>query len=72
MSDRCSRDNARRKGKDAYWKGIPIADNPMNAAQSRRAWEEGYTKEWDEAVKRQKILNGRAREGGGKNDTTEI
>ncbi len=57
MSDRDRRDNARRKGKAAYWKGTPIDDNPFNASDTRRAWKEGYEHEWDESIKRRKALN---------------
>uniref|UniRef100_A0A6M3KMS6 Uncharacterized protein n=1 Tax=viral metagenome TaxID=1070528 RepID=A0A6M3KMS6_9ZZZZ len=56
MSDRARRVNARRKGKAAYWKSTPIADNPYAANDTRRAWKEGYEHEWDESIKRRRDL----------------
>jgi hypothetical protein len=50
MSEKDKRNNARRKGKYAFWEGQPLAANPMKAPDSRLAWEEGWRAEqkWSE------------------------
>ena len=45
MSDRETRDNARRAGKRAFQSGKAISENPMRTSMSRMAWREGFTDE---------------------------
>jgi hypothetical protein len=45
VSERERRENAIRKGKAAYWAGVPLEDNPMIASDSRHAWREAWKAE---------------------------
>jgi len=45
MSERDKIENARRKGKKAYWDGVKIEQNPMRATDSWMIWREGWLHE---------------------------
>jgi ribosome modulation factor len=49
MSERDKLDNAKRKGKSAFWAGAPRNANPMRARDSRLYWEWGWDEEANEA-----------------------
>jgi len=51
MSEREKLDNARRKGKKAFWEGVPWEQNPMRAADSRQYWYDA----WKEEERRAKL-----------------
>ena len=48
MSEREVIENAKRKGRRAYWQGIPLEANPMRSLFSKHAWAEAWKKERDE------------------------
>ena len=48
MSEREVIENAKRKGRRAYWQGIPLEANPMRSLLSKHAWAEAWKKERDE------------------------
>lgn len=35
-------DNARRKGRKAFYEGLKLTDNPMRAIDSRHAWADAW------------------------------
>lgn len=45
-------DNARLKGKKAFYEGIPLKQNPMRATDSRMYWEDAWkaAKEREERI----------------------
>ena len=45
MSDRQRLENAKRKGKKAYWSGIPLYGCPLRARDSILAWERAWSEE---------------------------
>ncbi len=45
MSETDKQNNASRKGRDAYWAGVPLKDNPMMARDSRMCWERAWLAE---------------------------
>lgn len=59
MSERDKLDNARRKGKGAYWAGVPLSDNPMKARDSRMAWEDAWKSEkaWHDEYKQRNLTD---------------
>lgn len=56
MSERAKLDNARRKGRKAAILGLSIVENPMQASDSRYAWEEAYRAEM-EKINNKSILS---------------
>lgn len=59
MSFREMIDNARRKGKKAYWDGVPLSQNPMRGADSKRFWEIGWRAEKKEDEARHTVKRSR-------------
>jgi hypothetical protein len=45
VSERETLDKATRRGRKAYWAGVPLEDNPMRGAASRYYWEQAWLEE---------------------------
>ena len=60
MSERDKLENARKKGRRAYLAGVPVADNPMTAPDSRLEWERAWRQEKEIMNCRSKTLKKRA------------
>jgi len=55
MSEREKLDNAYRKGRRAFYEGVPLEANPMRATDSRMYWEDAWlaAKKASEGIQRQ-------------------
>ena len=54
MSEKDKRDNAARKGRKAFYEGVPRDQNPMRARDSIMAWDDAWVqaKEGSERIQR--------------------